>query len=108
MRISEDRSTREPSERLSDREVDPPLPLLRLTVDQQPVDRIELVTEVEARRLAQDVALAVQAALLYQTAPSSVFAAFCDSRIAGNWGQAFGTLGAATDFDAIIDRAMPC
>ncbi len=25
----------------------------------------------------------------------------------GNWGQAFGTLGAGTDFDTIIARAMP-
>jgi putative acyl-CoA dehydrogenase len=67
----------------------------------------EMATEVEARRLAQDVALAVQASLLHQAAPAAVFAAFCDSRIAGHWGQAFGTLGAATDFDAIIARAMP-
>jgi putative acyl-CoA dehydrogenase len=67
----------------------------------------QMATEVEARRLAQDVALAVQAALLHQAAPAAVFAAFCDSRIAGNWGQAFGTLGSGTDFDAIIDRAMP-
>jgi putative acyl-CoA dehydrogenase len=36
-----------------------------------------------------------------------VFAAFCDSRLGGNWGQAFGTLGAGTDFNAIIERAMP-
>jgi putative acyl-CoA dehydrogenase len=68
----------------------------------------EMATEAQARRLAQDVALAVQAALLYQTAPDGVFAAFCDSRIAGNWGQAFGTLGGGIDFDAIIARAMPC
>jgi putative acyl-CoA dehydrogenase len=67
----------------------------------------EMATEIEARRLAQDVALAVQAALLYQTAPSAVFGAFCDSRLAGNWGQAFGTLGAGVDFDALIQRAMP-
>ncbi len=67
----------------------------------------EMATEVEARRLAQDVALAVQAALLHQSAPGAVFAAFCDSRLAGNWGQAFGTLGANTDFDAIITRALP-
>ncbi len=67
----------------------------------------EMATEIEARRLAQDVALAVQAALLYQTAPAPVFGAFCDSRLAGNWGQAFGTLGAGTDFDALITRAMP-
>ncbi|WP_332777834.1 acyl-CoA dehydrogenase family protein [Polaromonas sp.] len=67
----------------------------------------DMATEVEARRLAQDVALAVQAALLHQSAPAAVFSAFCDSRLAGNWGQAFGTLGAGTDFDSIIARAMP-
>ncbi|MBI2725186.1 MAG: isovaleryl-CoA dehydrogenase [Polaromonas sp.] len=72
-----------------------------------PVRVEEMASELEARRLAQDVAIAVQAALLFQTAPSAVFAAFCDSRIAGNWGQSFGTLGAGTDFDAIITRAMP-
>ncbi|MRD48551.1 isovaleryl-CoA dehydrogenase [Caenimonas koreensis DSM 17982] len=67
----------------------------------------EMASEMHARRLAQDVALAVQAALLFQSAPAPLFAAFCDSRIAGNWGHAFGTLGAATDFDTIIERAMP-
>jgi putative acyl-CoA dehydrogenase len=67
----------------------------------------EMATEMEARRLAQDVALAVQAALLRQTAPPEVFDAFCDSRLAGNWGYAFGTLPARTAFDAILDRAMP-
>ncbi len=67
----------------------------------------QMATELEARRLAQDVALAVQAALLLQTAPAPVFSAFCDSRISGNWGQAFGTLAAGTDFDTIIARAMP-
>jgi putative acyl-CoA dehydrogenase len=63
--------------------------------------------EVEARRLAQDVALAVQAALLRQHAPDFVFEAFCRSRLGGDWGQAFGTLGGTTAFDAIIARAMP-
>jgi len=67
----------------------------------------EMATEMEARRLAQDVALAVQAALLYQSAPAAVFDAFCDSRLGGDWGQAFGTLGADVDFDALITRAMP-
>ena len=67
----------------------------------------EMATEVEARRLAQDVALAVQAALLYQSAPPPVFAAFCESRLGGYWGQAFGTLSARTDFDTILQRAMP-
>ncbi len=71
--------------------------------------RIEdMASEVQARRLAQDVALAVQAALLSQTAPPAVFRAFCDSRLGGHWGQTYGSLDAGTDFDAIIARAMPC
>ncbi|SEA02622.1 isovaleryl-CoA dehydrogenase [Variovorax sp. YR216] len=70
--------------------------------------RIEaMATEIEARRLAQDVALAVQAALLAQTAPAEVASAFCASRLGGDWGHAFGTLGASVDFDAIISRAQP-
>ena len=76
----------------------------------------QMATEVEARGLAQDVALAVQAALLQQSAPAAVFAAFCDSRLGGwmpnappggAWGPVFGALGAQTDFDTIIARAMP-
>jgi putative acyl-CoA dehydrogenase len=67
----------------------------------------DLATEPEARRLAQDVALTVQAALLCQAAPPTVHSAFCDSRLGGDWGQVFGTLPVRTDFDAIIARAMP-
>lgn len=51
--------------------------------------------------------LALQAALLCQSAPGAVADAFCESRLAGHWGQTFGTLGAGTDFDRIIDRAIP-
>ena len=70
--------------------------------------RIEgLANESEARRLAQDVALAVQGALLCQSAPVEVADAFCESRIAGNWGHTFGTLAADTHFESIIARAMP-
>jgi putative acyl-CoA dehydrogenase len=67
----------------------------------------ETAGEGEARRLAQDVALAVQAALLVQTAPVAVSAAFCDSRLGGDWGHVFGTLSGRTDFDAILQRALP-
>ncbi len=63
--------------------------------------------ESSARRLAQDVALAVQAALLKQHAPDFVFDAFCASRLAGDWGYAFGTLPASCDVERIIERAMP-
>jgi putative acyl-CoA dehydrogenase len=69
--------------------------------------RIEgLTNESEARRLVQDVALAVQGALLCQGAPTEVSDAFCESRIAGNWGYTFGTLAAGTHFENIIARAM--
>ena len=66
-----------------------------------------VVDETEARLLAQDVALAAQAALLLQHAPAAVSSAFCASRIAGQWGRTFGTLASGTAFDAIIGRAMP-
>jgi putative acyl-CoA dehydrogenase len=62
------------------------------------------VEEVESRRFARDLALATQGALLAQTAPSAVFAAFCASRLDGA-PDAFGELAAATDFDAILARA---
>ena len=71
-------------------------------------DRIEdMPSEIEARRLAQDIALATQAALLCQHAPSFVADAFCRSRLNSDWGHAFGTLPGNVDFDALLARAMP-
>jgi putative acyl-CoA dehydrogenase len=64
------------------------------------------VDEIDARRFARDLALVTQAALLAQTAPGPVFAAFCESRLDGA-PDAFGQLGAATDFDSILRRAAP-
>ena len=70
--------------------------------------RVEaMATETEARRLAQDVALAVQAALLAQSAPTAVFSAFCDSRLGGDWGQTYGSLGGTVDFHTLLERALP-
>ncbi len=63
--------------------------------------------ESGARRLAQDVALAAQAALLRHHAPDFVFDAFCASRLGGSGPQVFGTLPPSTAFDPIIRRAMP-
>ena len=82
-------------------------PALDRLAAELPIRLEEMASELQARRLAQAVALALQAALLCQTAPSAVADAFCDSRLAGNWGQTFGTLAADTDFDGIIARAMP-
>ena len=63
--------------------------------------------EASARRLAQDVALAVQASLLHRHAPDFVFDGFCRSRLAGAGVQVFGTLPSNVDSRAIIQRAMP-
>ena len=62
------------------------------------------VDEIDARRFARDLALVTQGALLAQTAPAAVFSAFCESRLDGA-PDAFGQLGATTDFDAILRRA---
>jgi putative acyl-CoA dehydrogenase len=72
-------------------------------------DRIADAAEHEsaARRLAQDVALTVQASLLLRHAPDYVADAFCNSRLTGDWGYAFGTLPPQAPFDPIIARAMP-
>ena len=63
--------------------------------------------EADARRLAQDVALAVQASLLRRHAPDFTFDAFCRSRLSGSGPQVFGTLPSGIAFDSIIQRAMP-
>jgi putative acyl-CoA dehydrogenase len=63
--------------------------------------------EVSARRLVERLALALQASLLVRHAPSYVSDAFCASRLAGDWGFAFGTLPRGLDLRAIIDRAAP-
>jgi len=63
--------------------------------------------EADARRLAQDVALAVQASLLRRHASDATFDAFCRSRLSDGGPPIFGTLPAGTAFDSIIQRAMP-
>lgn len=65
-----------------------------------------LTPEPQARQLARDVALLLQAALLQRIAPPAVFAAFCDTRLAQS-SDVFGLLGPGHDLDALIARAMP-
>ena len=62
--------------------------------------------EAQGRRLARDIALVVQGALLARTAPDAVFSAFCSSRLS-QASDAFGLLPAGIDLDAIVDRARP-
>ena len=60
--------------------------------------------EARARRVVERMALALQASLLVRYGDEAVADAFCASRLAGDWGQAFGTLPAGTDFARIIER----
>jgi putative acyl-CoA dehydrogenase len=62
--------------------------------------------ESGARRLARDIAVLLQAALLRQHAGSAVADAFCASRF-GDSSDVFGLLSGGCEVDAIIDRALP-
>ncbi len=65
------------------------------------------VEESGARRLVERLALLLQGSLLVRHAPVEVADAFCASRLAGDWGHAFGTLPAGLDLPAIVGRAAP-
>jgi putative acyl-CoA dehydrogenase len=64
------------------------------------------VAEPQARRLAREVALLLQAGLLFELSTPAVFAAFSQSRFADG-SEVFGVLDATADLDAILQRAMP-
>ena len=61
--------------------------------------------EWRARRLVEDLAVALQASLLVRHAPPAVGDAFCAARL-GDGGRAFGTLPAGADAAAIAARAL--
>jgi putative acyl-CoA dehydrogenase len=60
-----------------------------------------------ARRVVEDLALALQGSLLVRHAPAAVADAFCAARLGGEGGRAYGTLPAGVDAGAIVDRALP-
>lgn len=59
----------------------------------------------DARRLAEDLAAAMQAAVLLTGAPDAVSRAFCASRLGTDRGALYGTLPAGADLDVILSRA---
>lgn len=63
------------------------------------------LTEAGARRIAERLALVLQASLLIRHSPPEVADAFCVSRLGGDWGRTAGTLPAGLDFRGIIQRA---
>ena len=66
------------------------------------------LNEATARAFAEDMALALCAAALKQTAPDYVFDGFCNARLDGaQRSYAYGGVTAKIDARAIIDRATP-
>jgi putative acyl-CoA dehydrogenase len=62
--------------------------------------------ESRARRLVERMALVLQGSLLVRHAPAAVADAFCASRLAGDWGHAFGTLPKGVDAQAVSARIL--
>ncbi|MFA5549924.1 MAG: acyl-CoA dehydrogenase family protein, partial [Porticoccaceae bacterium] len=60
-----------------------------------------------ARRLCEAIALQAQAALLLEDGPSPHALAFGASRLGNSAGHCLGTLPSASDFPAVIARALP-
>jgi putative acyl-CoA dehydrogenase len=67
---------------------------------------IEPVDEADARRVVESLAVALQATLLVRHAPDEVADAFVASRIRGERGRAYGTLGTNASH-AIVERHRP-
>ena len=71
----------------------------------------ESLTDVEslqyrARRVAEDISLGLQGSLLVRHGHPAVTEAFLATRMARDWGGAFGTLPAGLDLAPIIERAL--
>jgi putative acyl-CoA dehydrogenase len=62
-------------------------------------------TEGDARRVVEDLALALQGSLLVRHGPPEVADAFCAGRL-GEGGRAFGTLPSSVNTPAIVERAL--
>jgi putative acyl-CoA dehydrogenase len=85
----------------ADARLDAYLDRLRRTLDTLGGERLEF----EARRLVEDLGVALQASLLVRHAPTSVADAFCASRLNAD-GRVFGTLPAGVDAAGIAERAL--
>ena len=62
--------------------------------------------EYRARRVAEDISLTLQGSLLVRHGHPAVAEAFLATRMAGDWGGAFGTLPPGLDLAPIIERAL--
>ena len=63
--------------------------------------------QFEARRIVENLAIALQASLLVRFSTPEVADAFCSARLNGEGGRVYGTLPSGVDAKAIIERAFP-
>ncbi|MEV3901649.1 acyl-CoA dehydrogenase family protein [Mycobacterium sp. NPDC050551] len=72
---------------------------------QQDLGDLESI-QYRGRKVTEDIALALQGALLVRHGHPAVAEAFLASRLGGQWGGAFGTLPTGLDLAPILERAM--
>ena len=76
-------------------------------VDRLKTGLTDLTTiEYRARKVAEDITGALQGSLLIRHGHPSVTEAFLATRMARDWGGAFGTLPTGLDLAPIIERAL--
>jgi putative acyl-CoA dehydrogenase len=64
-------------------------------------------SQFQARRIVEELAVALQASLLVRHSPPALADAFCAARLGDEGGRVYGTLPAGVDAKAIIERALP-
>jgi putative acyl-CoA dehydrogenase len=62
--------------------------------------------QYRARKVAEDISLALQGSLLVRYGHPAVAEAFLATRMGGAWGGAFGTMPTGLDLASILERAM--
>jgi putative acyl-CoA dehydrogenase len=67
----------------------------------------ETSLELRARRIAERLAVLLQASLLLRHGDPAAAELFCATRLGGEWGHAYGTLPPGRDLAAIVERHRP-
>jgi putative acyl-CoA dehydrogenase len=76
-------------------------------VEQLRQDLTDLDTiQYRARKVAEDISLALQGSLLVRHGHPAVAEAFLATRLGGQWGGAFGTMPTGLDLAPILERAL--
>jgi putative acyl-CoA dehydrogenase len=71
--------------------------------------QLDMTAELESRSrwLVERMALALQAAILVRAGDHAIADVFCETRLGGAYGNAFGTLPPESSFNTLMIRALP-